>query len=487
MRTRLVAGAVAAAVFCSALLTGAAGAAGKSGAAGEGGPAGAPVMSGTWGKAEQVPGTATLNKGNAQTVSVSCASPGNCAAGGGYTDRLSHHQAFVVSEKNGRWQPAQEVPGSGALNKGGSAVIVSVSCTSAGNCTAGGAYTSASHQGLSMVAREKGGTWGKAEEVPGSAALGGDSYIQSVSCATASNCGADGAFIAGGKTQVWVAAEAGGTWGTAEALPGITALNKGGIAGAETLSCASAGNCGAGGFYQDKSGNQQAFVADEKDGTWGSAEQVPGTATLNTGGNAEITSVSCTSAGNCVAGGNYTGGSGTEAFTVTEKNGTWGNAEQVPGSAALNLGGFAYVASLSCASAGDCSAGGQYTDHSGHAQAFIAGEKNGTWGKAKEVPGTATLNKDGSAQITSLSCASPGNCGAGGVYTDGSGTGQVFVVDESNGTWGSAEQVPGTAGLNKGGSALIAAVSCASVSHCGAGGFYVDNSGRLQGFVVSET
>jgi cytochrome c551/c552 len=253
------------------------------------------------------------------------------------------------------------------------------------------------------------------------------------------------------------------------------------------VSCASAGNCSAGGVYQDKSGNQQAFVADEKNGTWGSAEEVPGTATLNKGGNAQITSVSCTSAGNCVAGGDYTGGSGTEAFTVTDKNGTWGTAKQVPGSAALNLGGFAYVASLSCPSAGNCSAGGQYTDHSGHAQAFIVGEKNGTWGTAKQVPGTATLNKGGSAQITSLSCASPGNCGAGGVYTDGSGRGQVFVVDESNGTWTSAEQVPGTAVLNKGGSAQIAAVSCASVSHCGAGGFYLDNSGRLQAFVVSET
>jgi hypothetical protein len=56
-----------------------------------------------------------------------------------------------------------------------------------------------------------------------------------------------------------------------------------------------------------------------------------------------------------------------------------------------------------------------------------------------------------------------------------------------SGTCGKAEQVPGTAGLNKGGSTQIAAVSCASVSHCGAGGFYVDNSGRRQAFVVSET
>ena len=38
----------------------------------------------------------------------------------------------------------------------------------------------------------------------------------------------------------------------------------------------------------------------------------------------------------------------------------------------------------------------------------------GTWGKAKEVPGTATLNTGGGAWIISLSCASAGNCSAGG-------------------------------------------------------------------------
>jgi hypothetical protein len=46
-----------------------------------------------------VPGTGTLNKGgNAGVVSVSCASAGNCAAGGGYTDRFGHTQAFVASQ-----------------------------------------------------------------------------------------------------------------------------------------------------------------------------------------------------------------------------------------------------------------------------------------------------------------------------------------------------------------------------------------------------
>src|SRR5215472_17116493 len=77
----------------------------------------------------------------------------------------------------------------------------------------------------------------------------------------------------------------------------------------------------------------------------------------------------------------------------------------------------------------------------------------GNWGMAKEVPGTATLNKGGGAAINSVSCASVGNCSAGGSYTDGSGHLQAFVVSQIHGIWGKAKQVPGTAALNQGGHA----------------------------------
>jgi len=59
---------------------------------------------------------------------------------------------------------------------------------------------------------------------------------------------------------------------------------------------------------------------------------------------------------------------------VSERNGTWGTAIEVPGSGALNAGGFAGVNSVSCRSAGKCAAGGTYTDGSGHIQAFVAGQ-----------------------------------------------------------------------------------------------------------------
>jgi len=61
--------------------------------------AGAAALGGTWHTAQKVPGAGTLNSGgNAQVQSVSCASAGNCSAGGGYTDSSGHLQAFVVRE-----------------------------------------------------------------------------------------------------------------------------------------------------------------------------------------------------------------------------------------------------------------------------------------------------------------------------------------------------------------------------------------------------
>jgi hypothetical protein len=67
---------------------------------------------------------------------------------------------------------------------------------------------------------------------------------------------------------------------------------------------------------------------------------------------------------------------------------------------------------------------------------IVAGETKGRWGKAEQVPGIAGLNPGKLAWIYSVSCASPGNCAAGGYYTNGSTAQQAFVADKKNGTWG---------------------------------------------------
>lgn len=86
---------------------------------------------------------------------------------------------------------------------------------------------------------------------------------------------------------------------------------------------------------------------------------------------------------------------------------------------------------MSCGRAGDCSAGGFYLDASRRLQAFVASEARGVWGKAQQVPGTAALNKGGDAQLSSVSCAKAGNCGAVGFYMDASFSLQAFVVNKT--------------------------------------------------------
>jgi hypothetical protein len=74
---------------------------------------------------------------------------------------------------------------------------------------------------------------------------------------------------------------------------------------------------------------------------------------------------------------------------VSQTHGTWGTAQQVPGTAALNQGGNTGIASVWCASAGNCAAGGTYKDNSGHTQAFVVSQVHGTWRKGQASPGYA--------------------------------------------------------------------------------------------------
>jgi len=84
------------------------------------------------------------------------------------------------------------------------------------------------------------------------------------------------------------------------------------------------------------------------------------------------------------------------------------------------------------------------------------------WAKAIEALGSGALNKGGRAEITSVSCPSAGNCGAGGFYSTATEKTQAFVVSEKGRSWGKAIEVPGSGALNKGHEAQVVSVSGAS-------------------------
>jgi hypothetical protein len=223
--------------------------------------------------------------------------------------------------------------------------IMSVSCTRAGSCSAGGYFTGRLGGLQGFVLSEAHGSWGKPKAV---SRLGA---VRSVSCASAGNCGAGG-------IGPYILDEVNGRWGKTLPVPGLAALYGGGTGQIVSVSCASRGNCSAGGFYVNSTDTiGQAFVVSEIRGQWTNAEQVPGLGVLNAGGNAQITSVSCSSPGNCSAIGSYSDGEYYQGFVVNEAAGQWSLAQQVPGLGTLAVQGFT-IDSLSCASAGTAASAG---------------------------------------------------------------------------------------------------------------------------------
>jgi len=337
---------------------------------------------GRWGQAAEVPGLAGLNVGfGADIGQLACPSPGNCVAGGDYVNSLGVLKAFAVSEVRGHWEPAVPLSGAG-LKASEYSSMTSASCSSAGNCTLAGTdrpATSAGNQAI--VVRERDGQWGQATAISVPASLGSISMnIGTLSCAgdssaTQGNCLAGGFYeTTAMRYRAWVVSEAGGRWGRALLVPGILTLNVGGLAVVNQVSCAAPGDCAAGGYYSNHAGTQ-AFLASQAGGRWGQAVEVPGLAALNTSGYAETASVSCPSAGNCAAVGWYNGRAGVQDFVIDQNAGRWGQAVEVPGLAALNARHVAHINSVSCPAAGRCVMAGEYADQAGQSEVFTDSQK----------------------------------------------------------------------------------------------------------------
>jgi hypothetical protein len=252
--------------------------------------------------------------------------------------------------------------------------------------------------------------WGRAAEVPGLGALntGGLAGGEALSCPRAGRCMAGGSFFAGlGGTieEGFAVAERDGRWGKAIGVPGLAALSKDGLAGVRVLSCVPAGSCAAAGSYLDGHGDDQGFAVTEHDGPWARAIEMPGLAALNANGIAQVTGLSCSRAAAARP------AAPTSAPTVTP--GSWPPSvtaagpgpSRYPAWEALNQGGYAETTSVSCGLAGPCAASGRYRDRHGDFRAFVASESNGTWSKAIQVPGLPAPSKGNFAETRSVSCA----------------------------------------------------------------------------------
>jgi hypothetical protein len=83
---------------------------------------------------------------------------------------------------------------------------------------------------------------------------------------------------------------------------------------------------------------------------------------------------------------------------------------------------------ISCTSASKCTAVGTYEDSSGNGQAMEATETSGRWRQATEVTAPSSAGTDPHAVLKGISCTSAGNCTAVGEYLDSSGRFQAMAA-----------------------------------------------------------
>lgn len=432
------------------------------------------------------------------TVSTACAVVVCCAVAAGTGTAgaapgappadAAPRAALASTGTSPAWEVIEQVPGITTLDDGGSAQTKAVSCAAVGACSAGGFYIDGSDkQDQAFVVSESDGVWGSPQEEPGVAQLnsGGDASVTAISCFAAGECGVSGYYSDNTGIQTFVGSQASGTWDGSIQLPG----SESGFGEPVSESCPAFARCTVGGFLTDVHGNDQPYVDDQGPSfDWRADPSQTGEPTMG-GGSARVTSVSCKSAGNCTAGGWYSVDFRQGAFVADEVNGAWRPAGIVAGS--LNKGGNAQVSQVSCAAAGNCAAVGGYAPAANQQTPFVKEEKSGVWGPAVQLPGVAALNTFHYAAATSVSCTAPGDCTVEGYYniakTKTAPTTQAdFVATEKNGVWGTAIEVPGMGALNTGRAGTPGPVSCVSPGTCSAAGGYKTAGGKFQVWSDSE-
>jgi hypothetical protein len=378
---------------------------------------------------------------------LSCGSSTSCVAYGG---------SEVADEVAGSWQPGAAVP-----NLAPHATISAIACPSPGNCTVGGAAS-----GQAFLEDEVHGVWGDPQLVAGTAPytiMGPDglnavytSSITSISCPPSSSCTAAGNYtvVLGNAVityagQGFATSQSGGTWSAAVTLPGVDAVTA--------LACTSVTSCTVSGFsttfrilvvYPIVT---NVAVADaEVSGTWGSASTIPGLTNLagTTGWiDSQLSSMSCTSQGNCTVGGldeyapDFDGnpislvGAKFYGFVSREVNGNWRSAVELK---ALSLPPI-----VSCWAATQCVAADAHAAYA---------ERNARWGAA-----TRFVQARHKLTLNDASCSPNGPC-----VVVGSAGGAGYAISETATGWATPTRL--------GNLTRATVVSCPSRLSCTAAG-----------------
>jgi hypothetical protein len=335
---------------------------------------------------------------------VTCISESNCWAVGYYTNGSNSIQTLIEHWDGAAWNIVNSPSPSATQN-----YLNDVTCSSASDCWVVGYY----HDGSgfkSLIERWNGTAW--AAVTSPNPAGSDNSFLYGVTCASASDCWAVGQSAIGSLIQTLIEHWDGTAWSITPSLNASTttsALND--------VTCASASNCMAVGHYTNAIGIDQTLIEHWNGVLWTIDITAANTDSMKSN---VLNSVTCTSASDCWAVGEYINNTPLPNIYQTLVEHWNGTSWAIVGSPNSSATQDNFLNGIMCVSTSDCWGVGHYINDGSTNQTLIEHWDGISWAL---VPSPDTLSTQNNT-LNGVACASPSACWAVGYY----GGGETLVL-----------------------------------------------------------
>jgi len=271
--------------------------------------------------------------------SVACTSTTSCWAAGYYNNDTNNQT--LIEWYNGTAWSVFKSPNTNATQNN---ALVSVTCRSAADCWAAGHYNNGTYN-QTLIEHFNGKAW----SIISSPNIGTarNNQLAAITCTTATNCWAVGAYNGGSDAQTLIEHFNGAGW-TIVSSPNTSTGQRNLLL---SVTCAATTDCWSAGYYNN--GTRDQTLIEHFNGTAWKVERSPDTSSTQ---NNQLRSVTCAATGDCLAAGVYNNGS--QARTLVEHFN--GAAWSIAGSPNTSTSQDNLLLGVACASTGNCWATGYY-------------------------------------------------------------------------------------------------------------------------------
>jgi hypothetical protein len=330
---------------------------------------------------------------------VACLSTFQCWAAGYYTDTETGQlvDQTVTEYWNGvSWAIVPSVNTSTEDTNH----LLGITCVAASDCWAVGEYQSPGNNSNTLIERWDGSSWAVVSSP--NPRPNNINQLRGVTCTSASDCWAVGIFYDSSANvfQTLIEHWDGSSWTIANSENTTSTQDK----LLNSVTCASASECWAVGYYND--GNFDHTLIEQWNGSSWTIVSSPNSSATSWN---MLNAVTCTSTSDCWAVGNYISGANHHPLTEHWDGTSWTIATSPDG----NANNENFLNGVTCASASECWAVGYYND--GSYNRTLIEQWNGiSWTVVSSPNAIASSDNE----LRAVSCASAFQCSAVGDYAN---------------------------------------------------------------------